>query len=74
MEGGTYHATLLRIGGLLIACVCATIVARAAGTSFATLIYLVMIPRGSHSRRLERKALAQSLPTVASEPHTNDHP
>jgi uncharacterized membrane protein len=74
MEDGTYHATLVRIGGLLIASVGAMIIAQTAGTSFATLIYLVMIPLGSYSRRLERNTIAQSRPTVVSESHTNDHP
>lgn len=74
MEPGTYHASLFRIGGLVVAGVAAMVLALTLNTSLATLTYLSMIPLGRYGRHLERKARAGSAPAArqASTPH--EHP
>ena len=77
MEPGTHHAALLRIGGLVIAAGAAIVLGVYAGTSFATLTYLAMIPIGTYSRRLERNAHLRPAADVHEprhEPLHNDHP
>ncbi len=71
MEPGTYHATLFRIGGLVVAGLTAIALALMLRTSFATLTYLSMIPLGRYARHLEHQARAASRPAVrhASTPH-----
>lgn len=60
MEPGTYHATLLRVGGLVLSGVVAIVLAVWLRTAFATLMYLSMMPIGVYARLLERKALASA--------------
>ncbi|MEO8936538.1 MAG: hypothetical protein ABI277_17250 [Burkholderiaceae bacterium] len=74
MEPGTYHATLLRIGGLVCAGLAAIALALTLGTSFATLTYLSMIPIGRYGRLLERRARAASGPAVPHDSTSHDHP
>ncbi len=77
MQAATYHAALLRIGGLVIAAVFAILLGVYAGTSFATLTYLAMMPIGTYSRRIERRARlhsAASMQEPRHEPPKNDPP
>jgi uncharacterized membrane protein len=73
METGTYHATLLRSGGLVVAGASAMALGIWVGTSFATLTYLAMVPIGRYGKRLERSARAGG-DNVKQENISNDHP
>ena len=74
MEPGTYHATVFRIGGLVVAGLAAMVLALTLNTSFATLTYLSMIPLGRYGRHLERKARAGTAPALRHESTLHEHP
>ena len=71
MERGTYHGMLWRIGGLVV--IGAVIIAATLlhATPLITLLYLLMIPLGRYSRRLEARARAEA---GASGYHLTHHP
>ncbi len=72
MEAGTYHASLVRLGGLGAAAVVALILALWLETPYATLAYLSMLPFGRWGQRLESAARAAS--SNPGEPPSNPHP
>ena len=74
MEPGTYHATLLRVGGLVLSGVVAMVLAVWLRTPFATLTYLSMMPIGGYARYLERKARALSSGTTPLPTPPPEHP
>lgn len=55
MEPATYHATLLRVGGLVGSGVVAIVLGVSLGTPCATLAYLSMMPIGVYARFVERR-------------------
>ena len=70
MEAATYHAALLRISSLVAAGIGAIVIAEVWGTSFATLVYLLMVPIGAFSRRLARKGRDAAVIRAAAAPVT----
>ncbi len=75
METGTYHAILLRVGGLVAMAMTAILIVLVNGTAYATLVYLLMVPVGRYSRHLERKARAEVVAKApGSETNHQAHP
>jgi uncharacterized membrane protein len=72
MEQGTYHASLVRLGGLVGAAAGALVLGAWLESPYATFTYLVMYPCGRWGRYLEAKARAET-PDV-HDPHSNHHP
>ena len=73
LEARTYHAALLRLGGLAACGVVAIALGFLVKSEFATLIYLAMIAIGRAARRIERKTPVQTAARVGSESNSNDH-
>ena len=74
MEKATYHATLLRLGGLVACGASAMVIAVWLDTSFATLTYLSMIGFGRVGRRIEQDAHRRAHGAARHESPSNDHP
>ncbi|MDQ6620028.1 MAG: hypothetical protein M3Z31_10085, partial [Pseudomonadota bacterium] len=69
MPDGTYHAARLRIGGLVVIGIAALALAWWTNASFATFAYMLMIPIGRYSRRLEARQ-----PHAGPQPNPADIP
>ena len=74
MKPGTYHASLLRLGGLIACGMSAILIARTNGALYATLIYLAMIPIGRYGRYVEAKAHDATQHDGESDPTPAVHP
>jgi len=73
MERGTYHGMLLRIGGLMaigLFIIAATLLLHV--SPLITFLYLLMIPIGIYSRRLEARARAAA--DARPDHHITHHP
>ncbi len=65
LDDGTYHAMLVRIGGLAALGGVAIVIALLHGPLFSTYVYLLMIPIGRYGRFIKARADAR-LPTGAT--------